>query len=179
MKKAFTMAEAILVMVILGIIATIMISNMKPVEFRDKGLQVLAKKVLGQIDTATTQILFNNAQDSRMDKLYAAGSNTATYSFGANLTDTKVLYNTYLVGTRENATGAWCKDRTHMMLKDGSCIAFTAAASANTWIPGQKNPMTVTPTVGLIYVDVNDYEEPNILGKDQWLIPVGTYGIDY
>ena len=41
-KKAFTMAEAILVMVILGIIATIMISTMRPVEFRDRGFKVLA-----------------------------------------------------------------------------------------------------------------------------------------
>ena len=56
-KKAFTMAEAILVMTILGIIATIMITTLKPAEFKDKGLKILAKKVLSEIDTATTQIL--------------------------------------------------------------------------------------------------------------------------
>ena len=47
---AFTMAEAIIVMTILGIIATIMITNLKPTEFRDKGLEVLAKKIINQID---------------------------------------------------------------------------------------------------------------------------------
>ena len=41
---AFTMAEAIIVMTILGIIATIMITNLKPSEFRDKALLTQAKK---------------------------------------------------------------------------------------------------------------------------------------
>ena len=91
LKQAFTMAEAIMVMVILGIIATIMISTMRPTEFRDRGFNVLAKKVLGQIDTATTQILFNNAQDTKMSLLYAPGTNSSPYSFGANLTSTKAL----------------------------------------------------------------------------------------
>ena len=43
---AFTMAEAIIVMTILGIIATIMITNLKPSEFRDKALLTQAKKLL-------------------------------------------------------------------------------------------------------------------------------------
>ena len=50
---AFTMAEAIIVMTILGIIATIMITNLKPAEFRDEALIVQAKKLLLEIDQAT------------------------------------------------------------------------------------------------------------------------------
>ena len=62
MKKAFTMAEAILVMTILGIIATIMITTLRPSEFQEKGLKILAKKVLSEVDTATSNVLgFNNA----------------------------------------------------------------------------------------------------------------------
>ena len=68
-KKAFTMAEAILVMTILGIIATIMISTLKPAEFKEKGLAVLAKKVLSEIDTATTQILLNNSSTKQYNSL--------------------------------------------------------------------------------------------------------------
>ena len=56
-KRAFTMAEAILVMTILGIIATIMITTLKPAEYKDKGLAIMARKVLSEIDTATTQML--------------------------------------------------------------------------------------------------------------------------
>lgn len=181
LKNAFTMAEAILVMVILGIIATIMISTMRPVEFRDRGFKVLAKKVLGQIDAATTQILFNNAQDSSMAKLYPPGSNQNYNSFGANLTATKALYNTYLVGTREDVTSEWCKKgTTYMRLKDGSCLGFAAGGtSSNTIIPGESQAHTVTPSQGLIYIDINDAEEPNVFGKDQYLIPVDEGGIAY
>ena len=57
---AFTMAEAILVMTILGIIATIMITTLKPAQFKDKGLEIMARKVLSEIDTAMTQILIND-----------------------------------------------------------------------------------------------------------------------
>lgn len=179
-KSAFTMAEAILVMVILGIIATIMISTMRPVEFRDRGFKVLAKKVLGQVDNATTQILFNNAQDSSMAKLYPPGSNSAYSAFGANLEATKQLYNTYLVGTREEVKSTWCKTGgTYMRLKDGSCLGFAAGSNANTIIPGESEGHTVTPTQGLIYIDINDDEEPNVFGKDQYLLPVGDGGIDY
>lgn len=180
LKNAFTMAEAILVMVILGIIATIMISTMRPVEFRDRGFKVLAKKVLGQIDSATTQILFNNAQDSSMAKLYPPGSNANYAAFGANLTATKALYNTYLVGTREDVTSTWCKKGgTYIRLKDGSCIGFAAGSTVDTIIPGESTSHNVTASQGLIYVDINDSEEPNVFGKDQYLIPVGDNGIDY
>jgi type II secretory pathway pseudopilin PulG len=72
--KAFTMAEAILVMTILGIIATIMISTLKPAEFKEQAMRTMAKKVLSEIDVATTQILMNNTADGTFDTLYEAGS---------------------------------------------------------------------------------------------------------
>ena len=67
--KAFTMAEALIVMTMLGIIATIMLTTLKPAEFRDRGLRVAAKKILSEIDTATTQILINNTQDGTLGKV--------------------------------------------------------------------------------------------------------------
>ena len=179
-KKAFTMAEAILVMVILGIIATIMISTMRPVEFRDRGFKVLAKKVLGQIDAATTQILFNNAQDSSMDKLYPPGSNLAYNTYSANLAAVKALYNTYLVGTRQTVESTHCKKGTQtMMLKDGSCLGFGGSGSAETWIPGEKAATASASYKGFIYVDLNDAEEPNVFGKDLYTIPIDAQGIAY
>ena len=48
--KAFTMAEAILTMVILGVIAAIMIANLKPVQYRNEGFKVTYKKVYAELD---------------------------------------------------------------------------------------------------------------------------------
>ena len=64
-KFGFTMAEAILVMTILGIIATIMISTLKPAEFKEKSLRIMAKKVLSEIDVATSQIIMNNTAEKQ------------------------------------------------------------------------------------------------------------------
>ena len=181
-KKAFTMAEAIMVMVILGIIATIMISTMKPTEFRDRGFAVLAKKVLGQIDSATTQIIFNNAWNSSMANLYNPTNASLQYSFSSNCTWTRDYYKKYLVGTRESVAGAWCKKgTTYMMLKDGSCLGFGAAA-ANSWIPGESGSVTkntYATEIGAIYIDLNDDDEPNIYGKDQYILPISAEGIAY
>ena len=180
-KPAFTMAEAILVMTILGIIATIMISTLRPVEFRDRGFRVLAKKIVGQIDTATMQILFNNAKDTNMTLMYTIGSTVNTTAFGGN-DNTINLYKKYMVGTREAVAGTWCKKGTkYTKLKDGSCIGFAnkPSAATSTWIPGEKEAHSVTPGAGLIYLDVNDEEEPNVYGKDQYTIPMGIDGIAY
>ena len=107
-KRAFTMAEAILVMTILGIIATIMISTLKPAEFQEKGLQVLAKKVLSEIDTATTQILMNNSANGTMETIYQADtldfimntSGNASHKLGN-------LYKKYLTGIRSIPSGSY------------------------------------------------------------------------
>ena len=97
---AFTMAEAILVMVILGIIATIMISTMRPVQFRDKGLQVQAKKVVNQFEEATKQILVHHTRDESLEELVSLDGSTI-FAFGENWRLTRELYNKYLVISRE------------------------------------------------------------------------------
>ena len=76
------MAEAILVMTILGIIAAVMITTLKPAEFKEKSLRVLAKKVLSEIDTATTQILSNDAKLGTMTSLSL--SDGAQFEFKGN-----------------------------------------------------------------------------------------------
>ena len=185
LKKAFTMAEAILVMVILGIIATIMISTMRPVEFRDRGFRVLAKKVLGQIDTATTQILFNNARDMKMSTIYEENSQVNVFSWASKLGSVKNYYNKYLVGTRDAITGTWCvqNSATTLKLKDGSCLGFVGTGySGKTLIPGESTERAKnynTTDLGYILLDVNDGEEPNVFGKDQYAIPIDANGIAY
>ncbi len=112
---AFTMAEAVLVMTILGIIATIMITTLKPAEFKDKGLRVLADKVLGEIDTATTQILLNDSRDGTMENLIAvdgtnfgAGNTIGGNNIPAKSTKLAGLYKKYLSATRKECNNKNC-----------------------------------------------------------------------
>jgi len=189
LTKAFTMAEAIIVMTILGIIATIMITNLKPAEFRDKGLQVLAKKTLMQLDTATQQIMVNNTQNGKLSTIYAPGStNQFSYSATANQTDLFNLYKKYLVTTRKECTNSTdcgaCGSVTgaKAYLKDGACIAINqATANANTILPGEATIVPAAnltgPVLGFIFMDVNGLDEPNVWGKDQFQVPVNADGI--
>ena len=47
------MAKTILVMTILGIIATVMITVMKPVQYKERALKIKTAKVINDIDRAT------------------------------------------------------------------------------------------------------------------------------
>ena len=108
-RFGFTMAEAVLVMTILGIIATIMITTLKPAEFKERGLKVLAQKVIAEIDNATTQILLKHSPDGTMNNIYILNSETlctGSSAYSSN-TDCKnnitVLYKKYL-GTKRSMT---------------------------------------------------------------------------
>lgn len=181
-------------MTILGIIATIMITTLKPAEYKDKGLAILAKKVLSEIDTATTQILINNSMDGTMGYLYLPNS-SATFGFGGDSVNSAKLYKRYLTATRQvvsNSSHCKTNNSTAFYLKDGACVGILAGSPfhhmpAPTIFPGevQATNLTVysssTPTfvLGLLYVDTNGDEEPNVLGKDMFTFPVGDNGIIY
>ncbi|MBQ8848236.1 MAG: type II secretion system protein [Candidatus Gastranaerophilales bacterium] len=186
LTKAFTMAEAILVMTILGIIATIMITNLKPSEFRDKGLQVLAKKILMQIDTATQQIMVNNTQNGKLTTVYAPGTTTQAAFVSTSDTDLLTLYKKYLVTTRkECSTDANCTcngkgTKVKVHLKDGGCMVInTGTSSTSTIFPGESTAVSKAGSQGTIFIDVNSTEEPNVLGKDQFIVPLNEDGIFY
>lgn len=186
--KAFTMAEALIVMTMLGIIATIMLTTLKPAEFRDKGLLVAGKKILSEIDTATTQILINNTQTGTLSDVYIPETSTVMNLFTASTTNSGhlgVLYKKYLTAVR-----AVC-DATHdcpcsgynnsFYLKDGACVGITVGNVTNlkTRLPGETEDYTKDGSHGSLFYDTNGAAEPNLLGKDQFLLPLNKGGIYY
>ena len=197
-KKAFTMAEAILVMTILGIIATIMITTLKPAKFKDKGLKILYKKVLAEIDTATTEILIKNSASGKMDKLFV-DNDGVTFSFSSDLAKTTKLYKKYLASTRKEydttkSIGKFSEivqqSSTSLTLappfylKDGALLFLGAGEkyqldiNSNTQIDVEGCTMQ-SNLLGLIALDINGEEKPNALYKDQFLLPIGKNGIEY
>lgn len=185
-KKAFTMAEAILVMVILGIIATIMISTMRPVEFQDKGLHVMAKKMLGDIDSATTQILYNDTKLGYLTEIVR--SNGTKYSWKDNSTDVLNLYKKYLTTvTRDTVpstsfcvTGGASRNAQAVYLKNGACIGiYSSEAKLYTRFPDETQSVNTEVSQGAIFFDVNGEEAPNVIGKDRYILPVADHGIQY
>ena len=186
-KRAFTMAEAILVMTILGIIAAVMITTLKPAEFKEKSLRVLAKKVLSEIDTATTQILVNDAKLGTMTSL--AEADGVQFEFKGNATKVLNLYKKYLTTIRTTVpttsfcvTGDAARAATTVYFKDGACMGIYATAvtaAAPTIFPGETATTNTTATQGLLLFDTNGEEDPNIVGKDRFILPISDNGIAY
>ena len=198
--KAFTMAEAILVMTILGIIATIMITTLKPAQFKDKGLEIMARKVLSEIDTAVTQILINDTADGDLRHTIDPDNPGVPYVFSENakIDATIKLLKKYLTATRQEVSNdSFCKsgNATAFYLKDGACIGIWPISSTRSIysnFPGENS--TIQMSIGhyddtevsisylamtAFFIDTNGDKEPNTIFKDRFAIPVGVYGIKY
>ena len=183
-KKAFTMAEAILVMTILGIIAAVMLSTLKPTQWKDKSYHVLAKKVLYEIDTATSTILTTNSKYNTFDSMVTDGGAAVTFDAAGMWT----LYKKYLSTTRTTAD-AFCTNggqsltATAYVLKDGACMGIAKSTTSKPVIfPGETTQAAMTDTSdikGYIIFDTNNTDEPNVIGKDRYIVPFNSEGIKY
>ena len=185
-KQAFTMAEAILVMTILGIIATIMITTLKPAEFKEKGLKVSAKKVLSEIDTATTQILVNNTKLGSFNSLvHDNGTNFTWKGNGATVLEYYKKYlttiRTIVPSTSFCITGDSSRNAKAVYLKDGACIGIydSETTNAQTIFPGETTTKQSNASQGLLLFDTNGEEEPNTIGVDRFILPIDSSGIAY
>ncbi|MBQ4646681.1 MAG: hypothetical protein IJB79_04975, partial [Candidatus Gastranaerophilales bacterium] len=180
------MAEAILVMTILGIIATIMITTLKPAEFKEKGLKVSAKKVLSEIDTATTQILVNNTKLGSFNSLvHDNGTNFTWKGNGATVLEYYKKYlttiRTIVPSTSFCITGDSSRNAKAVYLKDGACIGIydSETTNAQTIFPGETTTKQSNASQGLLLFDTNGEEEPNTIGVDRFILPIDSSGIAY
>ena len=197
-QSAFTMAEAILVMTILGVIASVMITTLKPAEFKEKALKLLAKKTIYQIDSATMQIISNNSADGTMENLFLT-SDTDKFSFNDDFSKTLLLYQKYLATTRkefdiDNTTDFFKQiiqsssnansQASPIYLKDGSLI-FLGAGEKYGVSPDATGTINVEgcemtkALYGLIAIDTNGDDEPNTIYQDQFYLPIGKTGVDW
>ena len=183
------MAEAIIVMTIRGIIATIMITNLKMTEYRDRALQVQAKKMLEQLDQATQQVILNNSRNGSLDEVYIFNTLNVAHVYGTTDVMTP-YYKKYMYSMRTktpvrndlffHSSSDYSKAIEIIKLKDGGCFKFVHAGSNNTTtiFPGETEVIH-TKANGYICFDVNCEDEPNKAGKDQFYIPMYKYGIKY
>ena len=193
-RNAFTMAEIILVMLIIGIISTIMITTLKPQSYMDMGLAIQARKLASEVDGATNRILMNDTRSGNFNILInpndATSFKTTETGYGDELA---ALYKKYLVATRTecnawdavNTIGCPCvypgfSGGSAFYLKDGSCMSVaTGRLEVDTIFPGENDYITATTCNGVVFIDANGAEAPNVLGKDQFILPIGLVGIDY
>ena len=165
-KRAFTLAEAILTMTILGIIAAIMIATLKPSQYKQQGYDALKKKVYAELDGITEVFIVECCKDMKATSVFNGCDRTAaTHTFGNNSSDNDLaeatIYGRYMrgaVGTAGTANGK-CLAKTSytsIRLKNGACVYFGANS---------------------IKVDVNGNQKPDAVGSDQMVLEIGDDGI--
>ena len=185
------MAEALLVMIVMGVVGAIALTSLKPQNMKDEAMEALAQKMLADIDEATTAILLNNSPNGYVDNLYIPGSTTNTFRFSSNCGYVAQLYKKYLTPIRKTYTNPsgekkWMNTgivySSYFYLKNGGFVSFSCAIDGEytTFFPGETDQIKIANSFyGRIMYDVNAEEPPNLIGKDIFAIPIGKKGILY
>ena len=170
--KAFTLAEVLITLGIIGIVAALTIPQLVA-NYTNTQLKVQWKKTYSIFEQATQNIIRENGSMKGLD-------------CGSWFVDTclKNYYSSFIKIKEEDATvrgncwhntGEWktmngvSMDLNHshdacIVLNDGTLINFE-----------DYFPECVSDDCGIVQVDVNGYKKPNIIGKDIFRIHVGEY----
>ena len=202
-KKAFTLAEAFIVFVIIGVISVLYSGGIKLYNPTQKGFEVQSQKLLENIDQVFTLILAKHSDSLNLEDLKDEQGNfsitdaDATSRF-ANLfkenvniieysEDTSKAYQDYYASTIKNFDNTSTEVKLNeiysnfMSSMNGTLYGFRTYQSCssqetNANPPLAKERKTVNNICGSIFYDVNSLEGPNKLGSDQYIIPFDALG---
>ena len=197
-KRAFTLAEAILTMTILGVIAAVMITTLKPSAYKSQGFTTMKQKIYNELDNVSQTILVECCKNMSFASVYTDTASTPNYSlctktFSTTTFDANIIYKyaNYMRGTvnssscantsvtesniANNATASKSYTKAGgMKLRNGACMWVRAIASSE---DGYYN---ATTRIGSILIDVNGTEGPNAMGdgNDRVVLYIGKDGIE-
>ena len=146
MKKAFTLSEALLTMTILGVIAAVMVTTLKPGQYKQQAFRTLKQKAYTTVDEATQSVLADCTTGMDLSKIHGNCNRTnTTHTFGTTEAE---IYNKFLRGTVKTTAGQavdGCAAKTgwtNLKLRNGICLYFKSQGDG-------------------IWVDVNGTEGPD------------------
>ena len=201
MKKAFTLYETIIVLVVIGIMAAILMSNLRPNDIEKGALQKAAKAMYLQVEYATMQIITGNTRNGRLDEI-VNGSNTISIASSSNqATLVNTFYKKYIKGLRSTSFPSGyttnvlvdnAGTKPNNSLKISSFTGFQAKndsyfgvmlhnkctqSESYLYHPAIPSKTTQSNSCGLIFMDANGPKPPNVLGTDQFLVSLTLDGV--
>lgn len=198
-KQAFTLVETIICLTILGVLAVVLLSNLKPDKFNEKALIAQGYKVLESFDQASIKIREVEHDKCPMASFIAQapGENSLGLinASGAemSLDEIYALYSDYIKFVNPSKI-SFCNNTTYCTtaslddktlagakLPTGAYVAIQKTAIVkcpNYYIPGESGVKTSDELCwGKLYVDGNGKEKPNELGKDIFVFGLGDQGV--
>ena len=204
-KKAFTLPEAIIVLIIIGVIGLLYNTLIKLPEHQQKGFEVQSQKILENFDQVFTLIFAKHSESFNLEDLHDKDGNFSITDknimprfvnfFKENLNvitlndgefkKVKEYYSSTLLNYDRTSTGL-ILNKTYsefINTQNGTIYGFRlyekcSANETNTYMPKKKNKITVKNICGSIFYDVNNYKGPNKLGSDQYIVPFDNLGIE-
>ena len=175
MKKllAFTLAEAILTMTILGVLAATMVANLKPAQYRTKGLVTKAGKVYADLDQATNTIISECTQGISLATTYSGCTRTGSpVNMFSGLTPAQMgaLYARYMRLTA-------CSDSVACKIVSVNEGTKNTAGNCKCYLTKSNANICFYPKDQKIVIDVNNTEGPNADLQDQHTISLDANGI--
>ena len=202
-SRGFTLTEAFITMVILGLIAIVVIPQILIEDRRQANWDVMAQKMQGYITQATIEIkLWNTSLDdfSRMkmgNEYFAITDAGVEQKFSKlyqnymqdvqlKVNTANEYFNTEMVDYNKTPLGMTLKEAysDFFHVNDGMIMGFKFyqscdATEQNANPPLVRNKYAVNKICGSIFYDINSYAKPNRLGADQYILPIGMKGLEY
>lgn len=195
----------LIAVIVIGILIAAVSFNFKPNNLKTQSLMVAGKNLEGQISFATMNLLAKNSKNSSMLHLIdSAGTEFSIESEGAGekliklykkvliAKRTSSVDNAYLSSSLMGPNGIY-KDKdnkevkisifsNYFTFKNDAFFALKLNGNCTTEEslivdPSMPSKATAKNSCGLIFYDVNGKERPNVLGVDQYIIPLGKHGI--
>ena len=201
-KHAFTAAETLIVIVIIGIVSSCVLVALKPGDVKKDMLKKSGNNMLLQIDFATRQVLAKNSMNYKMTKLVTNAG--VQFSINDSKADEKLiaLYKRALIPSRNKTipatyTAIELKNEANAKIggglkissvtqgfrvKNGAYFAIKLNGNCTTnetyiYDPSAPEKRTAKKSCGLIFFDTNAEDSPNIVGVDEFIVPIGNSGL--
>ncbi len=200
--KGFTLSEALIVLVIMGVIGTMVVPQIQAFDFNQKGRTIQAKKMSENLTQATTKMLALNASLDdltvlkRGEDVFSIADSDATPKMAELFVDylseidmsvdtTKPYFTSDILDYKRNSVGKKVNSYSNFhFANDGMLVGYKfygscTATEPNAIPPKETEKYAVTNICGSVFYDVNAYKKPNKLGSDQFIIPVGLRGMQF
>jgi len=180
-KQAFTLAETLITLAIIGVCAAMLITTIKNINPNQASNVVMARKAVGNFTEATRQVLMFNSKTKKMDDITGcANSECLTELYGKYLQLTKMsnanptpdapLGGSYF-GEMVDGLIFGIDYNTECKLRESQTVEVLPPDE------GFTSEVIVSGACALIYYDVNGKKSPNKVGADRFVIPVKKAGI--
>ncbi len=204
-KRAFTLSEVLITLVLMGIIAILYSVGIKLHDPTKQGFDIKAQKTLENIDQVFSLIHAKHSETFNLTDLNDSAGNFSIEDSDAaprfaeffreflNIIDfpdqdsqkVKDYLASNIMNYDRTSTGLVLKDTysNFMYSMNGTMYGFRlyqscSADEKNSNPPLTRERKTISNVCGSIFYDINAYDGPNKLGSDQYIIPFDTLGAE-